>query len=254
MARHSRHITPLGSPLGLRLLSMAVVLIVGTLGQADEPEASDLTLSQLLAPDTEPTPPADEPVGSDPVPPPPTTEETAAPATSTSMAERLWQDRPLGSLKASLLHTEGERPTNAAAPRLAEAGLVKASLSDSRPWLLSHYEWDAPATRHLPLLFEEPNLERLGYTSRVSLGLFESEDGPWTVECLQPLVSGAHFIGNIAMVPYRCGYQPACEPVYTLGHERPGSPVYYRRHHTPLSLRGALYEAGFVTGMVFVLP
>lgn len=234
---------------------MAVVLLVGRLGQAEESVESILTLSELLASDAEPTPPADQPANGDPVPPPPRTEETPTPATnSTSMAEKLWQDRPLGSLKASLRHTEGELPTNAAAPRLAEAGLIDDSSSDSRPWLLTHCEWDAPATRHLPLLFEEPNLERLGYTSRGSVGLFECEDGPWTVECLQPLVSGAHFIGNIAMVPYRCGYQPACEPVYTLGHERPGSPVYYRPHHTPISLQGALYEAGFITGMVLVIP
>ena len=237
---------------------MAVVLLAGSLSRADESVDSVLTLAELLAADSPPAspdPPAAEPVNSDPVPPSPMTEETPSPATdSKSMAEKLWQDRPLGSLKASLLHTKGERPTNVAAPRLAQAGLTDIACGDSRPWLLTHCEWDAPATRHLPLLFEEPNLERLGYTNRCSLGIFECEDGPWTIECLQPLVSGAHFVGNIAMVPYRIGYQPACEPVYTLGHERPGSPVYYRQHHTPLSLRGALYQAGFVTGMVFVIP
>jgi hypothetical protein len=234
---------------------MALVLLAGSLSRADEPVDSVLTLAQLLAADSPPAPPAIEIADNDPDPSPSPAGETPAPASATtSMAEQLWQDRPLGSLKASVLHTEGDRPNNAAAPRLAQAGRIDITSVDTRPWQLTNCEWDAPATRHLPLLFEEPNLERLGYTSRGSLGLFEFEEGPWTVECLQPFVSGAHFVGNIAMVPYRIGYQPACEPVYTLGHERPGSPVYYRRHQTPLSLRGALYEAGFITGMVFVIP
>ena len=253
MAQHFQHSAPLGSRLGL--FSVVLGLLAGSLCQADEPVDSVLTLSELLATDPAPSPPADAPVESEPVPPPPMTEETPTPATETaSMAQQLWKDRPLGSLKATLHRTEGELPPNAAASRLAEAGLLLDSCSDSRPWLLTHCEWDAPATRHLPLLFEEPNLERLGYTPRCSLGIFECENGPWTVECLQPLVSGAHFVGNIALVPYRCEYQPACEPVYTLGHERPGSPVYYRKHHTPLSLRGAFYEAGFITGLAFIIP
>lgn len=195
---------------------------------------------------------ANDPVTAEPVPPSPTSEASGTVPTSTFPVEKLWQDRPLGSLKATLKPTTGDLPTNVAAPRLAEGGVFHHSFGDSRPWMLASYEWDAPATRHLPLFFEEPNLERLGYTNRCYLR--SRGTGPRTAECLQPLVSGLHFFGSIPFVPYIWGYQSGCEPVYTLGVDHPGSPVCHRKHHIPLSLRGSLYEAGFVTGLVFLIP
>ena len=195
---------------------------------------------------------ADEPVDNESVPPSPMAETSVAAPISVSPVKKLWEERPLGSVKATLRPTEGDVPSNVAAPRLAESGVFHHSFGDSRPWMLASYEWEAPATRHLPLFFEEPNLERLGYTNRCYLR--SRGTGPRTAECLQPLVSGAHFFGSIPFVPYMWGYQSACEPVYTLGVDRPGSPVCYRKHHIPLSLRGSLYQAGFITGLVFLIP
>jgi hypothetical protein len=162
-------------------------------------------------------------------------------------------DTPITGLRASLSRTAGEIPHNRAAHQLGQTGSIDAQFS-SRPWMPQNCEWTAPATKHLPLLFEEPNLERMGYLDSCTFDALTDEECVWTEECLQPLSSGLHFLGNAAIIPYRCGYQSPCEPVYTLGHDRPGSPVCYRKHHLPLSPRGAAYQAGFLTGLVFFIP
>lgn len=180
-----------------------------------------------------------------------------------SRAAEHWRDQPLGKLKASislnLPDSEKLTPTEVvrlsqATPILAAAGNYPLRLGDSRPWMLSTYEWEAPATRHLPLMFEEPNLERLGYTPayRIIRG-----DQEWTIhspDCVQPLVSGLHFFGRVPFIPYMMGVDNPCVPIYTLGVDRPGSPVPYRRQYVALSLKGAVYQAAATVGMVYLLP
>ncbi len=177
-----------------------------------------------------------------------------SPQTSPHISEKLWQDRPLGSLKATLQRTDGELPPNLAAGRMADASWIEQTGDEGRPWVLTNFEWDAPGTCHLPLFFEEPNLERMGYREGCFLGCMESDDCPLTPGCLQPLWSGVHFLGCFASIPYQCGYMPPCQPISTLGVDRPGSPTCYRRHTVPLSARGAVYQAGVATGLVFILP
>lgn len=174
-------------------------------------------------------------------------------------AAELWQDKPLKQLTASIARPEADAKLsepevvrlNQASSILKIDGSYFSPIGDSRPWMLTSFEWEAPATRHLPLMFEEPNLERLGYTytcrtwggGSVSVG-----------DCIQPFISGAHFFGRIPLIPYMCGANSPCEPVYTLGVDRPGSPVPYRRNYLPISLKGALYEAGAVVGMFYCIP
>lgn len=176
------------------------------------------------------------------------------PKSPSLMSDKLWQDRPLASLKATLRRTEGELPSNLAASRMTDASWIEQSGDEGRPWVLTSYEWDAPGTSHLPLFFEEPNLERMGYREGCFLGCMEDEDYPVTPGCLQPLWSGVHFLGCFASLPYQCGYMPPCQPIYTLGVDRPGSPTCYRKHTVPVSPRGAVYQAGVATGLVFILP
>lgn len=205
-----------------------------------------------------------------PVPPAPALENvhqaTAAskavtkPLPQNARAAELWQDKPLNQLKASITGTDPDEGALSASEteRLTQAQIIMSAngthvspLGDSRPWMLMSFEWEAPATRHLPLMFEEPNLERLGYTYT-----FRTPGGGSICagDCVQPFVSGAHFFGRLPLLPYMCGINPPCEPVYTLGVDRPGSPVPYRRHNLPLSLRGAIYEAGAVVGMFYCIP
>lgn len=176
-------------------------------------------------------------------------------ANSSSAADKHWQDRPLSTLEASIKPPEGELPANSAGPILAGFGVFFDSIDDDRPWLVANeFEWDAPATRNLPLFFEEPNLERLGYTYRWYCDPLGYESGPYIGEVIQPVVSGIHFFGRVPFVPYICGVEPPLEPIYTLGVDRPGSPVVSREQLIPLSLRGAIYQVGAVCGLVFSIP
>lgn len=226
-----------------------VVLMVCTLSSAEEPGTNESPITESRS--SEPTV-ADE-NARDPVSESPSTEAVPA-AEAASLTETIWQDRPISSLKATLRRTEGDLPPNLASPHLAQMDPLVHPFAESRPWVLTSFEWTAPGTKHLPLLFEEPNLERLGYTHRCHCNMFGYETSPEVAEFLQPLVSGGHFLGNAVIVPYRSGIQPLDAPVYTLGVDRPGSPHCHRDHELPLNLRGAVYQAGVATGLVFLIP
>ncbi len=196
------------------------------------------------------------------VPPAPVGEETPIIPHNPRATEN-WQDKPLGQLKASISLNlpESEKLSPLEVARLNQAnqfltshGSFFSPLGDSRPWLLSTYEWEAPSTRHLPLLFEEPNLERQGYTYGFRTYWCGKEGAVHVPECLQPFVSAAHFFGRVPLIPYNCGVDDPCEPVYTLGVDRPGTPALYRRHYLPLSLKGAIYQAGATVGLLYILP
>ncbi|MDA7951410.1 MAG: hypothetical protein MPJ24_07975 [Pirellulaceae bacterium] len=108
-----------------------------------------------------------------------------------------------------------------------------------RNWRTSTFTWKASALCHKPLYFEEIALERYGHTR-----------GPF----VQPVVSGAHFFANIALMPYNAGIHPPNECQYALGYYRPGDCAPWLIEPFPLSGRGALLEAGAVTGLGIILP
>src|SRR5690606_37474285 len=99
--------------------------------------------------------------------------------------------------------------------------------------------WTASQVCHKPLYFEERALERYGHTT-----------GP----LLQPWISGAHFFTNIAVMPYKMGINPLNECQYDLGYYRPGNCAPWLVSPLPLSPRGALFQAGAVTGVSFLIP
>jgi hypothetical protein len=99
--------------------------------------------------------------------------------------------------------------------------------------------WKASGLCHKPLMFEEVQLERYGH-----------EIGP----VLQPVVSTAHFFGNIIVMPYKAGIHPPNECQYALGYYRPGNCAPWTVGPIPISLRGGLFQAAAVTGVNFALP
>ncbi len=99
--------------------------------------------------------------------------------------------------------------------------------------------WKASALCHKPLYFEEVNLERYGHTA----GLIR-----------QPVLSGAHFFLSLATLPYQAGINPPWECQYDLGYYRPGSCAPWLVPPIPLSVRGALSEAGAIVGGVYIFP
>ncbi len=108
-----------------------------------------------------------------------------------------------------------------------------------RHWAQTTFLWKASALCHKPLYFEDLHLERYGHSW-----------GP----LLQPVMSGAHFFGNVLALPYKAGMDPPHECMYTLGYYRPGSCAPYMLDPIPLSVRGAVVAGGIWTGGVFAIP
>ena len=104
---------------------------------------------------------------------------------------------------------------------------VMANDDGIRDWRLCTFTWKAAANCHKPLYFEDVQLERYGHSA-----------GP----CLQPLVTTAHFFGNVLLLPYNMGTYPPNECRYPLGHFRPGSCAPWLVPAFPLSERGAKAE------------
>ncbi len=211
--------------------------------------------------------------------------EPLPPAPAATVTANLLSDRPIGQLRASIASPAMQRPANVAATALRNTPLPASVLSGARGWCLSSVDWDAAATRSLPLYFEEPNLERGGYYYgkpynpryvQVALwpvtAIMEMEtDEFWlkqryfdwyayhdqwqpTQQLIQPVVSAGAFYGRLAILPYQWGIDPPREPVYDLGADRPGSPVPYQKDYLPLSLRGGLYQGAAVTGLGYIIP
>lgn len=199
--------------------------------------------------------------------------------------EHLLGDRPIGQLQATLAEHHEMVPENLARETLHEIAGLPQPGGLGRGWCLEPFIWEASAVRHLPTYFEEPNLERLGYyygcpydgsTRYVLFGTWteyfatQHDDSPlkqaWFEtkceldECqpqnplLQPVVSAANFYGRVAALPYLMGTWCPTEEVYSLGEDRPGSPVPYRKYYMPLSVKGAFFQAASVTGLAFIIP
>jgi hypothetical protein len=144
-----------------------------------------------------------------------------------TMAELM---RPIGELTVDIAPSKGDVPK--------ECPLFDQAF-EPRMWCDSLYTWKASSLCHKPLYFEHMSLERYGHT--------------WH-PFLQPVVSGAHFFGTLPILPYKMGIEDPCECVYALGYYRPGSCAPKMLYPLPISIRGAVYEAAAVTGLVLLLP
>ena len=109
----------------------------------------------------------------------------------------------------------------------------------SRSWAPVAYQWKASGLCHKPLYFEQAQLERYGH-----------DWGP----VLQPFVSGAHFFGSAAILPYKMGLQTPNECDYALGYYRPGNCAPYMIEPLGFTWRAAAFQAGVVTGGAFAIP
>ena len=111
--------------------------------------------------------------------------------------------------------------------------------SQERQWTPLTLTWKSSGLCHKPLYFEQIQLERTGHTC-----------GP----IMQPLLSGAHFFGSVAALPYKMGIHPPLECQYALGYYRPGSCAPFLIPPVPLSVRGALAQTGAVLGLIYTIP
>ena len=127
--------------------------------------------------------------------------------------------------------TDDIRPPSPAVPTECSLGSARFN---SRAWRSTTYAWTAPATCSKPLYFQQAQVERYGHSW-----------GP----ILQPIVSGADFYARIPFIPYMVAMDPPWECQYDLGYYRPGSCAPYVLDPLPLSVRGAVAEATFWTGI-----
>ena len=144
--------------------------------------------------------------------------------------------RAIQRLTVDISLPSGKVPENVATTPVATHALAGDL---PRPWPTQVYQWQAAATRHQPLYFEEINAERYGYSRN------------WVC---QPVVSTAHFFATIPALPYLKAANCPWECQYTLGHYRPGSCPPYRHHCWPVDGLGAATELGTAAWLVLVLP
>lgn len=108
-----------------------------------------------------------------------------------------------------------------------------------RDFRLTTFTWTAPSACHRPLYFEEVAVERYGHSA-----------GP----VAQPILSGAHFFGNIVMLPYHMGLNPPNECVYPLGYYRPGNCAPWLVHGFPMTTRGIKWQGLALGAAITLLP
>lgn len=98
----------------------------------------------------------------------------------------------------------------------------------ARCWAPQTFVWTASAACSKPLYFQHIQLERYGHSR-----------GP----IIQPILSAAHFFGNVAISPYKAGIHPPNECMYALGYYRPGDCAPWLREPWPWSAKGAASQA-----------
>jgi len=108
-----------------------------------------------------------------------------------------------------------------------------------RNWTLLTFTWKASSLCHKPLYFEDVELERYGHAA-----------GPW----VQPLLSGAHFFGDVLLLPYNTSLNPPLECQYALGYYRPGDCAPWMVPAFPLSLRAAKRQAATILALSALIP
>lgn len=99
--------------------------------------------------------------------------------------------------------------------------------------------WAAPNTFTLPLFFEDRMRERHGHER-------------WG--CMEPIAAGARFFATVPMVPYLATLQHPCDPVYTRGYFRAGSPAPCLMQRPPLDKKAVVVEAAAIATGIIALP
>lgn len=90
-----------------------------------------------------------------------------------------------------------------------------------------------------PLWYEDANLERCGISHR----------------CLQPVVSGTHFVATTALLPYRFVAEPPCKTAATKSFCPPGCRYPCCDNYLPpLDAGGSAAQAIALTGLIFLIP
>ncbi len=146
--------------------------------------------------------------------------------------------KPMHSLSARTMPKAGEFPTNYAEERFAREGTIAHRMGFSRAHMETAMMWEAPASSHRPLYFEEINLERHGHK----------------IPLVQPAISAAHFFGRVPLLPYMMVSEKHRDTQYALGHYRPGDYAPYSLYVPRLRLDASAAESAIVAAVIFAFP
>jgi hypothetical protein len=144
--------------------------------------------------------------------------------------------RPVTDVPLDIRPSAGTMPPNLATQPIARPNPNEWSDCRDRPPIV--LSWTPWTICFRPLYFEEINLERYG----VSWGI------------LQPAVSGAHFFGTVAALPYKMVVRRPRSCVCSNGFSRPTDPVPPGYSDCVWRWDAGLIEAAIVAGIVIALP
>ncbi len=133
------------------------------------------------------------------------------------------------------VETKGPRPIIA----LPESGSDRLGNQPEMGWSWSVARWEAANTFSNPRYFEDRMLERHGHQR-------------WGH--LQPAVSGARFIGQLAMLPYLMSISPPCDCEYTLGYYRTGSCTPPMCQRPPWDRKAIVTESAAIATGILAFP
>ena len=192
-------------------------------------------------PKVEPETPKPEPEKQKPETPPPQSEAeyTESKVVSCPKLEEYAQLKKLANMVPNTKALPGKLPPDCASRFFANQPPATQPLQYTRGFAQETFQWTAPGLAHLPLYFEDTPLERYGQSRR---------------PVVQPFVSAARFYAQIPMLPYKMSLDPPCQPICTLGYERPGNCVCPVRQRLPWDRRAAVVQGLSIAGAILLIP
>jgi hypothetical protein len=146
-----------------------------------------------------------------------------------------------------------------------EARILKELKKNQTPEEFRESQFDVippltpPGTKYLPKTASYPPLKlgiEPGYVvhRRLYFEELNSERFGWNAGVMQPVISSLYFYRDVLLWPARLASNPHEHYDTNLGKCLPGSPVPYYLYPLQIDIYGALFGAGFYTGMGIIFP
>jgi hypothetical protein len=148
---------------------------------------------------------------------------------------RMFIPKGIGEINIDIRQTEID-VTDYASPAFQA---VESQPPRDQAWTPRLFAWEATEFWHCPLYFDDVPLERYGQMRH---------------PLIQPVLSGAHFFGNVPLLPYKMGIDRPCDKIATLGYYRVGSCAPPVGRWLPLEVDAAAFEAVTWIALIAILP
>lgn len=123
-------------------------------------------------------------------------------------ADGLAAIRPIAQISTDIRLGEQKLPPDNAQELFGDSLPHSRAAVNRSDWPELAFWWAPTEFSHWPLYFDDVPLERYGQTS---------------CRLAQPGLSGVHFFGNVALLPYEMLVDLPCSRITQLGYHRPGS-------------------------------